>query len=93
MNRLSKGFDYKDYKFGFDVGSRQECRTNDRWIFTNRIDEQFNLKPAVRSKIFKHLYLTGCFSDWVEGYGIVNVVDREAWEAYLKRNEITEDML
>jgi len=69
-------------KYGIWVGGHREVQYDHRWSLQTSIEDVFAKKPAVRAKIYKHLYFTGVFDEWVEGFGVVTIVDAERREAY-----------
>lgn len=68
--------------FGLQIGSELACNTSVRSIFMDRINNEFAKKPAVRAQIFQGLYMTGYFSEHIDGYGIVQAMDKKVWDAY-----------
>jgi hypothetical protein len=70
-------------KYLIRVGSR-ESQVNMRFAIEGQIHEHFGKRPAVMRDIYHALWARGSFDDWVEGFGVVTIVDREANDAYQK---------
>jgi len=70
-------------KFGIWTGNKVLTQNTHRSSLFVCVDDEFAKRPAIRADIYKALYATGMYEDWVEGYGQVAVIDKERREAYV----------
>jgi hypothetical protein len=75
-------------KFGIWVGGYKEEQFTHIWSLQASIEEIFAKKPAARANIYKNLYLSGVFDEWVDGFGIVTVIDDERRNALKAEFEV-----
>jgi hypothetical protein len=66
-------------KFVLQIGSHTEFRRH-KYHFTQFIEETFSKQPKIRAKILQGLYVSGKFSEWVEGYGLITAIDAEGFD-------------
>jgi hypothetical protein len=76
--------------YGLSVGSRQQQFSYLPALESN-LQDHFGKRPAVLRDIYHRLWVRGEFSQWVEGFGLVEVIDKVRSEAvYAELNKDIE---